>query len=603
MPTDAAVSKRCAVCRVTAFSAANRRHHCRMCAAVVCSACSQHRVRLVMRDKEGNALPQSKRGQRVCAPCYGTVVQSEQTQRAMVALTQQLGLVPHASKRDIAEAVQAALLEEQRRHEAEMLSFVNEVEADLAQADQFYCQQASKGRVVELGNDDEAGAAVDEDEDASTRRTAAHVTIRGAGGSHAHVAGAAGSNVIEQTQEYAAWMPALAAEEKAGRTQVRAEQRKDYHEIRRKMVSDAMALHYKQQKRKEEAHGLRGQLTKMMRETDFQEGAPKDESCDAVNARTHNDHHHFQENVEDPALLRVLLSLVSASAARREEAEKIAKELQRQATRLEKKRDKLQKYCQKSIARAASLAPAAAAANVILLQGGASFHHHHDHCHANFDTVCSNNEEEDERGGRSVCHNDRNRISGVESNTSLPPARGVASSSTNLNHRHEILPPGGDNPTTSATTTILSDSRRRKQPLSAMPPTQANRYQQQQLHLNNTNNKTVHSKHGFHNDAKSGVGVDAKSLRLQRAMTTPSEEGAGGEVLSNIVTTVTHNNNSTHNNEASSSQDGASEKTKKRFMLEKRQGQKKKSMMQSLHSSVLLWLASQEVVDIQTVSP
>ncbi|XP_065838573.1 uncharacterized protein [Oscarella lobularis] len=62
----------CMVCRKAKFSTFNRKHHCRNCGKVVCSACSSHKVDLVVFQGK-TPKPGDERLERVCNECYNSL--------------------------------------------------------------------------------------------------------------------------------------------------------------------------------------------------------------------------------------------------------------------------------------------------------------------------------------------------------------------------------------------------------------------------------------------------------------------------------------------------------------------------------------------------
>ena len=66
-----AVAKECMVCQ-TRFSTFVRKHHCRRCGRVVCSACSPHHVSLTAADSAllGHAPSEHSKLERVCKECF-----------------------------------------------------------------------------------------------------------------------------------------------------------------------------------------------------------------------------------------------------------------------------------------------------------------------------------------------------------------------------------------------------------------------------------------------------------------------------------------------------------------------------------------------------
>ena len=66
-----AVAKDCMICQ-TRFSTFVRKHHCRRCGRVVCSACSPHHVSLTAADSAltGHAPSEHSKLERVCKECF-----------------------------------------------------------------------------------------------------------------------------------------------------------------------------------------------------------------------------------------------------------------------------------------------------------------------------------------------------------------------------------------------------------------------------------------------------------------------------------------------------------------------------------------------------
>ena len=66
-----AVAKDCMICQMR-FSTFVRKHHCRRCGRVVCSACSPHHVSLTAADSAltGHAPSEHSKLERVCKECF-----------------------------------------------------------------------------------------------------------------------------------------------------------------------------------------------------------------------------------------------------------------------------------------------------------------------------------------------------------------------------------------------------------------------------------------------------------------------------------------------------------------------------------------------------
>lgn len=63
------VSKECMICSVK-FTAFIRKHHCRRCGRVVCSACSPHRIAPTSHNQTNHTLLEAKKLERTCKECF-----------------------------------------------------------------------------------------------------------------------------------------------------------------------------------------------------------------------------------------------------------------------------------------------------------------------------------------------------------------------------------------------------------------------------------------------------------------------------------------------------------------------------------------------------